>query len=903
MLAAAVLAAGGAALLVPNAGGHFPPPPERPCPGGSDSVLRRGPWTVMRKPGGLRRVTAHAAAGADGVVVLASDGRRVVRSTDSGCTWTTSYDVASQALPPALDAALPRVAAIDVPRGGDLALLAIDGAAGALPRMMRSTDAGRTWNAAGGGLPAAGRLGAVVADAAGTLLVAIAGADGRTSLYASTDDGGAWSRRSIGPALPRIAPDPLDAGVLWAVRGSALAKSPDGGVTWVALPAPSTAPWRAIAVAHKRGKPAVVAGAASAGADAETLRVAASVDGGAKFDDLPVDGLGPTADLAFGNSDNDLLMASASGSSAFDGPGLLAFDLGSRDWRDVDQLKLNGLRDPRALAVSKAVRGHTGLRALQLRRELAGSEDAVARYTPADRVRGELRVPALPACADPPARAPEELDEPVRFTPGDLDLRLTPGRTRQIQLRAEVPPLPRALDAFFLLDSSESMDAAIDGVRCSINRLARELGRRGIDAWLGAAHYRDWEENRYTRVADLSPVGPKLGPLLGAVNTTRGAQEPIRSALYQAATGEGMTFRNRLLIEPNTGASFRPGALHLAVVVGDEPYGLSTENEPTPEQVVAALRAKDIRAVGIQVTRGAFDTTTQDPNRRAGQALLRQQLTDFARASGAVAPRGGVDCDGNGTVDVRAGQPLVCGVTEQGIRSSIGDALAAILRSFRTSADVALVPRASKLSVELEGGRATGVDLGDVTALTGTVRVGCSRRQAGERLELGFDVVAAGRVVGTVLGEAICGRLDPALVPPPPIRAPSPPAPTARPVPAPAPAPQPAVAVAPPPPPPAPVPVSAPAPASAPATSGAPSGAAAPAPGQAALAAAPQAHARPQLATVDTVPRGDAAGGEHAMVATTTLGLGTTAALGWALWAAELRRRRRPQPVRVRVER
>jgi hypothetical protein len=48
-------------------------------------------------------------------------------------------------------------------------------------------------------------------------------------------------------------------------------------------------------------------------------------------------------------------------------------------------------------------------------------------------------------------------------------------------------------------------------------------------------------------------------------------------------------------------------------------------------------------------------------------------LEEIARATGALAPAGGVDCDGDGTIDITPGQPLICstGASGEGIAEAI----------------------------------------------------------------------------------------------------------------------------------------------------------------------------------------------------------------------------------------
>ena len=46
-------------------------------------------------------------------------------------------------------------------------------------------------------------------------------------------------------------------------------------------------------------------------------------------------------------------------------------------------------------------------------------------------------------------------------------------------------------------------------------------------------------------------------------------------------------------IPPGQQASFRPGALHTVIVVGDEPYSQTTPGEPARDEVVGALQGQE----------------------------------------------------------------------------------------------------------------------------------------------------------------------------------------------------------------------------------------------------------------------------------------------------------------------
>ncbi len=695
--------------------------------------------------------------------------------------------------------------------------------------------------------------------------------------------------------------------------------------------------WRAIAVAHRRGREAVVVVAAAPSATAGVTRIVASNDSGRSFLDLPTDGLGPLGGFTFGNSPAQILFAAGSDSTAFRGAGLLVYDLGHQVWRDVDDLELGSMREPGGFRASAAARGHKGYDDLQLRRDAVGKPDLIARYTPPDPPPGDLELASKGPCGESTAtgRPAAEQPERVRFAPDALDLALEPERPLRVALNASLRPVPSPLDVYFLIDSSESMDPAIDGVRCSAKRMVGQLFARGIDAWFGVGTYNDRFDTRYERRLDLAPPGPRLGRALDRLFTRRGLEEPIRTALFQTATGAGLDITDDggasgqvpVTVPAGQQASYRAHALRTAIVIGDEPYEETTPGEPSVADIIAALKRKAILALGVQVVPPFFQPiNARDDGRLAHrQLILRQQLETFARGSGAVAPAGGVDCDGGGAPDIAAGQPLVCSVRQQGIQQSMSDTLVALLADLKDLGDVRLVPlETSGLRVAVEGGRLEQVDLKRANELAGTAVLTCTAAQAGRTFALTFGVQAAGRIVGQIAGSARCGSApqetsprprqppearqtpvgppQPGTVPQQPALAPVPPPPPPT-------APQAAIAVAPPPPPPTPALVPGTAPAGAQAAASAPGAAAAAAPAPGALAQAPESAPAPRLAQakVESDPEAyalSAARGSRAQfspAAAITLGIGISGGFGWLVLAADRRRRRpalAPSPLR-----
>ena len=289
--------------------------------------------------------------------------------------------------------------------------------------------------------------------------------------------------------------------------------------------------------------------------------------------------------------------------------------------------------------------------------------------------------------------------------------------------------------------------------------------------------------------------------------------------------------------------------------------------------MIAELTARGIRVIGLPVIPRGVAPNDFDHS-AAKQLVLRTQIDAIARGSGALAPEGGVDCDGGGSPDIPEGGPIVCPVDENGIKREIDDTLVSVLTSLvgPNVKPVRLVPRRTEgLSASVEGDPVE-LNLRQPNDLASTAVLDCTKEQEGEKFDVSFDVVAGeDRVLDTIAGVATCGAIAaavPPVVPPKAPKAKSKPAPkepAPAPVSQPAPpqqaaapaavqAPQPAVAAAPPPPPPAPAPVN-----GAPATSSAPASAAVAQPG-----VTMQEERKPQI-NLARVGAEDASA-EHAMV-------------------------------------
>ena len=959
------------AVTLTPALGQAPPSADRLCDGGSAKVLRKGAWTTVEKPEGLGKITAHAVGGESAKVMLVTDGHTVMRSTDGGCSWKTVYTVATPSVEDTpVDGLLPEVSRMLIPTGSSRAILVLEGVARTVgAQVLVSDEAGAegTFREAEG-VPPAGQFRDVVAppdnpdvvylittvnDQAGQ--VDPAGATG--PLYVSQDGGRSFAEAGgAGGQIERLAIEPDTGGrYLWAARSSGVIQSSrDYGANWETHEIPPTGEepdvtqgdvpqlpvkWLDVAVFRLATHTHVVVALGAPNRQADATRAVVSYDKGQSWEDFPVDGLGPVGGLFFGASEEQLYAAVPTDNTAYRGPGLVQFSFEEFRWVGIDDFALGSLKDPRL--VREPQPAQPLYNSIWLRRDKPDPEapDLLARLELPPVQPGNKRFSGRPDCGGKPANKVRRGS--VEFKPGELSVKLQPGQPASVPLIADLPADPTPSDLFFLVDHSDSMDPAIEGLFCSVERLIRDVPERGLDAWFGLGAYNGIDSYTYRRLVNVLPpqeAGPAVSEALKKLFSTAGVQEPMRSALFQTATGAGLqrggNFRP---VEPGQQADWRlqeKKVPRYALVITDEPYEETTPKEPPFPAVVDALRAKGIRVIGLRVQPFGSEQVTSADHSPARQLLLLQQLTSFARETGALAPKGGVDCDGGGTPDIQTGEPIVCTITEQGIKREFDDTLVSVLTALAGEdlQPVRLVPRrTSGLRAEIEGGEAT-VNLRRASRVEGTAVLACDDEQEGRRFPLAYDVVTGDRVLGTLEGSAQCGEI-PAVVPPdkpPKAKAAKDPepepaepasAPAADPPPVPAaqaPVPQPAVAVAPPPPPPAPAPVS-----SAPAQAPAPASANAAAP-QGGAASQEDRQVASKLATVSADPGGseDGVRGQHAMVerkpgeyrmvaaqptafpeeAAWTLGVGIMGLFGYLAWIGDPRRRRKREVKPVRAD-
>jgi hypothetical protein len=716
---------------------------------GDCGVRTEGPWTQVPTPG------PPAVYAVDPYVpsrLFASDGRVVWRSADGGCRWTTVFDVASAAtldLPPS---EVTRVVAVTVPpsptRNAVYLLLYAHRDATRTsdrPVVVRSHNGGQDWESAGRGLPdgvpppAEERC----TDQQGCGLVTGAGDPSALYLFhravgpspAEIDVGrldGSWERRSApaggdltaGRNILNLRADPLAADELWALLDDgSLHHSTDGARSWTALSRPDGTRPALLDLFHAPGRPATLLLLDGAGRQPRRI---VSTDGGRSFTVSAAGGLGEMpATIVHGPAAPAVLVGGPRAVAAYDETGTRFVDIDpERRAGPVDSASVS-----RTTVPVYAFRGQGRLVAF---RPDAARPDA-ARPDDAAGPAGSPRTPGGSAAV----RGPSGVAAPVLRPPtAALDLAAGASATLANQLSLAGRRLP--LDLFFLQDTSASMRAYVAGFDRGTQQLVDDLAAAGIDVAAGVAEFYGLDL-RYRRLRDIGPIDDDFRRTVASVRTHERTgpynadDQPNLTALYQMATGAGVENpREGEPVARGQQAGFRADAVRVVVHAADEDFAFDPSG-PDQGTTVAALRAAGVLHAGIHITRvGEYPR-------------LGARLEDLSRATGATAPAGGLDCDGDGRPEIAAGAPLVCSINDD--RSSVQSLdLATPLRAMLASLVAEGTATVTATASDVDGAplgivvseRYPGLDLGREQHLPFHVTVTCPVRPvAGEyRVEL-----------------------------------------------------------------------------------------------------------------------------------------------------------------------
>ncbi len=284
-----------------------------------------------------------------------------------------------------------------------------------------------------------------------------------------------------------------------------------------------------------------------------------------------------------------------------------------------------------------------------------------------------------------------------------------------------------AVDLFFLVDLSSSFADDLPIFQAQAPGIVSSIQTANPNVRFGLAKYEDYPISPFGSAADGDKAYERLVDLTFATTlvldtidglVTRSGGDPPQSqlpALFQAASGAGQDLSGMgfagASIPAGQQANFRNGstklfllwtdaAFHLPADPGDIPY-------PGPGfvETVAAIAALDPpKVLGISSGGGGF-----------------ADLQAIALATGALAPVGGVDCDGDGGVDIPAGEPLVCDIAAsgEGIGEAVVDLVIAAIEAQRpvarcTDVDTTTDPGVCSAAVSVDDG-SSDPDGGPVT--------------------------------------------------------------------------------------------------------------------------------------------------------------------------------------------
>lgn len=785
----------GAALVVVVAAPFAVAQSPRP---GTGCARLRGGWEQIAAPdfpSGDRKVASFTAGATDPDRLVVTNGVSVMTTADGGCTWGETF--ALPATPTATfpfsssDARITSVVGSVPPVDTPLMYLTVEQLDRVgRPHVVVSVDGGETWQSGDQGLEAA---------AGSPLHLAVAPSDPRVvylltgvtsgsgagleqrplqSLFVSADGGASWSKRADFVAaarelqidLPRgspvivvdgsfdgVAVDGLDPDELWLYGPAGLWHSSDGAVNVAQVDGvPRQSGIGAVDVFHAANAPARVLAFES-----DTPTVYRSDDGGEDFFSFT----GPGVTQSAVSFTADLYSLATDGGVFILDPRTLAFE-------DVSPADGRPILDLRAAFVP-ATTQRTGTFPAPT---LLGRNDSAV----------ELFAPPPPA----PPPEPEPID--VELIPGMVDLddpRLDPRRTKIVLDEGEsktvgyelvLPRQPTPLDVYFLIDISGSMDDTIRGVQRAMASIAEQLVDAGIDAWFGVGEYRSYTDGpAYHRVRDVGGPDEGLGRALESLFADGGGRETQLAALLQTATGEGQE-GDGAYIEPNQQANFRPGTLRVVINATDEEFSEGGPH-PTYEETIAALTSKKVLQVGLAIQDDVADVTGKSTDGGL-QDAPKVGLDRVAKGTGARAPLGGVDCDGDGAADLEFGEPLVCAIDPEDAEeaSVMAPAIVNVLKAVTDIAAVDLRPvgdtdNAEQVIAGITPGIVPNVNFKEFHRLDFEVTYTCPDLDERTRFPVDLAATARGRPLAGARALVLC-RVPERPVPPPEAEPPQAPA-------------------------------------------------------------------------------------------------------------------------------
>lgn len=691
VLAAAALAC---VTVAPAAWSTATAPSNSSCNGRIvDHSGTRGTWTTYKLPSfttGPQTATLHYAAPALVGLWFVSNGTEIMRSTDGGCSWTSFYTlptsgsftrtnatISKLAMPQGNAGATTLVAAVTTGKQGGLAGL------GATTYILTgATELTPVGNLAAG-LGQISTL-AIAPSLSSTFYAVVGGV-----VNESKDAGATWTAHRLSPnlanpltprAVSELAVDPLvPTSVTAIVDGSTLLQSTDGFASTRQAKTAHQDGWTmaGLDISHVKGKLPRVSVFESSPDDGPIRQWSRSDDGGQKFKELSVDAIGAfdgaPESIAHGQTIDQLVLTTTDKGQPKKFPRTSVYGLATADkFGDIDQFELAPLR--------QVIQD----RQLHTRYYFLGAKELVRWTPPAAELQTVVSLTdSNPVIKVPGLRALPALQTSTITSPNGLSFTIPVGQSKGQQYLVDVPPQPTKEDVFFLLDTSKGMGDVINALANAFVAVNNELVARRIDLNIGLGVYQSWDGQgiRYNRVVDISPPGAAFAEALESIETA-GGLEPMYTALDQMATGSGVdpneveagssgdNFNQGSPVAPGQNANWRPGAYRVVVNVTDEdpakdrdggsdnkqldPFG------PTPETTIKHLAERNIHHIGFPIKRETKAQALTEAITNVQAFELTKRMAALSAGTKSFAPLEGVDCDGDGRIDLAAGAPLVC---------------------------------------------------------------------------------------------------------------------------------------------------------------------------------------------------------------------------------------------------
>jgi photosystem II stability/assembly factor-like uncharacterized protein len=734
--------------------------------GGCGRVTRTGHWVTSDVPefasGGA--ITDYAINRVAPRTMYVTNGTEVVKTADGGCTWKQVYTVEGKTpLDHGFRGDASVIKSIEAPLGTARVLLAIEEsvAASSRPHIVRSENEGKGWLTGDAGLPPTGVPETLISSPVDPLQ-AYLGVDvsgGSLDLIFHTADGGTtWTFRSdltnVSPnrGIDGLKINPLDPNELWAYGTGGLLRSNDGGRTFQPVPQFNGSVVTEVLVfqSPSRQFPIVIAFRD----EDDDMRM--STDNAKTWPrtDTP----GTVLSAAYGRQPLELMIATAGG--------IHIFDAASGTWTKVI-VPRPGIGDlDTDVAVDVDFYGRT-----------AGT---IERYD------GPMGVKIPPPTAGGPdidvgGLIPDKdaIDPPPpALGPPDVKVQMKTGARKSVDYRLKLSQETTALDVFFLLDTSDTMSGTIQGLADSVTGIINQLRSTGLDAQFGIGVSRAYTDTAvprepcrsdtdtncernfiYRRLVDLADDS-NSADLIAALESLHaeagGRFDSQLGALYQIATGEGQDDSTEpgyteSDVPPGQEATFRSGddTLRIVFVATDEPFATGDEGDrnfsisdfgrisppdiPSFEMVADAFGEVDAKVLGLAIGQ----TLEQGRDVTGGGPTPLEHMQEIARMTGAQAPAGGVDCDGDGVMDLEADMPLVCPVRRNNVANgeNLAVAITKLVQAVRGTTSVELdVVRGADVVAGIEPAVHPEVVLQQPNLLDYEVTYRCPDRLQGEKV-------------------------------------------------------------------------------------------------------------------------------------------------------------------------